>query len=122
MLISYPKRLHGLQAQVLIVHFDFADLREGVFRAFALPLPDGDAMNVGVMRADYKEAEEEKDDKVAQPQQLSSPLRRAEDVRERKTSSYGRGQRITESAAHPHEEKEAKKDKGKESEERKIEC
>ena len=41
-----------------------------------------DKINVGVVRADYKEAEEEKDDKVAQPQQLSSPLRRAEDVRE----------------------------------------
>ena len=28
----------------LIVNFDFADLREGIFRAFAVPLPDGDAM------------------------------------------------------------------------------
>ena len=41
-----------------------------------------DKINVGVMRADYKEAEEEKDDKVAEPQQLSSPLQRADDVHE----------------------------------------
>ena len=28
----------------VLVHFDFADLREGVFRAFAVPMADGDAM------------------------------------------------------------------------------
>ena len=29
---------------MIIVHFDFADLALGVFRAFALPMKEGDAM------------------------------------------------------------------------------
>ena len=41
-----------------------------------------DKINVSEMRVDCKEAEEAKNDKVAQPQQLSPPLRSAEDARE----------------------------------------